>query len=169
MADLDKSKTNPEEQLFDHLGGLRAGMLGVEGAGQHMQPMSHFLDREGRALWFITSAETDLVRAVGQGATAKFTVTSEDQDYFACLMGTLTQSQDSAKLDELWSPAAAAWFEQGRDDPRVTLLHMPLREAAIWASTGSALKFGLQIAKAQVTGETPDVGEHVVLNFRDAA
>ncbi|GFE63370.1 pyridoxamine 5'-phosphate oxidase family protein [Litoreibacter roseus] len=169
MADTDLTKEDATKQLFDQLDDLRAGMLGIEGSGQHMQPMTHYFDRETQELWFITSRDTDLVRAVGQGNTAHFTIQSTDQDYYSCMSGPITQSSDEAKLDEIWSAVAAAWFENGREDADVTLLHMPLREAAVWASSGNPLVFGLEILRANMSSDTADVGEHRVINFATAA
>lgn len=170
MADTDRTLTEPATPLFDRLDDLRAGMLGIEGSGQHMQPMSHFVDRERQSLYFITSAQTDLFRAVGEaGCTAHLTVQSSTQDYYACMSGPLTQSADTEKLDEIWSAFAAAWFEDGRRDPDVVLLQMPLREAAVWSSSRNPFVFGMEIVKGNRDGETADVGEHVVINFPVAA
>ncbi|PTX54342.1 general stress protein 26 [Litoreibacter ponti] len=170
MADTDRTLSEPATQLFDRLDDLRAGMLGIEGSGQHMQPMSHYVDREGQTLYFITSAQTDLFKAIGNaGNTAHFTVQSTSQDYYACMSGPITQSMDEAKLDEIWSAMAAAWFEEGRQDPDVVLLQMPLREAAVWASSKNPFVFGLEILKGNRDGETADVGEHQVINFPAAA
>ena len=55
--------SNHHDTLFYQTEQLRFGMLGVEGSGQHMQPMSHHLDRENQSIWFISSADTDLVQS----------------------------------------------------------------------------------------------------------
>lgn len=169
MADTDRTETDARGQLFDQLDDVRAGMLGVEGSGQHMQPMTHYFDRDTGELWFITSTDTDLVRAVGQGSTAHFCVQSTSQDYYACLSGPIHQSQDGAKLDEIWTAVAAAFFEDGREDKKICLLHMPLREAAIWSSPGNPLMFGFEVLRANMGDGTADAGTHKVINFAAAA
>ncbi|SDX13301.1 pyridoxamine 5'-phosphate oxidase family protein [Litoreibacter albidus] len=169
MADTDRTETDARGQLFDQLDDIRAGMLGVEGSGQHMQPMTHYFDRDTGELWFITSTDTDLVRAVGQGSTAHFCVQSTSQDYYACLSGPIHQSQDEAKLDEIWTAVAAAFFEDGREDKKICLLHMPLREAAIWSSPGNPLMFGFEVLRANMGDGTADAGTHKVINFAAAA
>ncbi|WP_226783132.1 pyridoxamine 5'-phosphate oxidase family protein [Oceaniglobus trochenteri] len=164
------SQTDARKALFDTLNDVQAGMLGVEGSGQHMQPMTHHFDSDTATLWFITSLKTDLVRATGMGATAHFTVTGSDQRTWACMSGPLSQSEDASKLDEIWSVVAASWFDKGRDDPDICLLQMPLHEAALWTSTGNPLVFGLEVARANMSEDKkPDVGEHVVINFQNAA
>ncbi len=60
----------------------------------------------------------------------------------------------------------AAWFEHGKDDPLLTMLSFKVDDAEIWASTNSTLKFGWEIAKANMTDEKmPDVGVKQHLTF----
>ena len=166
----DRMRADARDTLFGVMGRVHAGMLGVEGSGQHLQPMSHFLDAETGEIWFVGSESSDLVRAIGQGAQAQYAIISKDHDLHACMRGYIEQSQDRAKLDALWSPVLSAWFEGGRDDPDIALLRMTLRDAAVWASTGSAVVFATEIARANLAAEhEPDVGERTVIEFNAAA
>lgn len=161
-----KLRENPRDFLFALLRECPAGMLGVDGSAQHMQPMTHFTDDEAIELWFITSISTDLVRAVGQGARAQYCLIDKGQDAYACLAGTLEQVQDDARLDALWSPMVAAWFDKGRDDPKLSLLRLTIAEASLWSSDENALKVGFEIARANLAAEArPDLGDHVVIRF----
>lgn len=170
MADTERTRMDAAGQLFDEIGRVHAGMLGIASSSQHPQPMSPHLDREARALYFLTSRETDLVGAVGQGAQAEFTIIGKDHDFFASLQGPIAVSESREKLEQVWNGIAGAWFEGGMDDPRVTLLEMPLAEAAIWSSTGNPVAFAWEIAKSNMASDkTPDLGEHRVIDFRNAA
>ena len=158
------------DALFDALESERAGMLGVSGTADHMQPMSHFTDREAGCLWFISSRETDLARHVAvEARKAHFTLTSSNGKLYACMSGALSQVVDPDKLDELWSPVASMWFDGGKDDPEVVLLKMPLDEAAVWLNEAGALRFGIEMVRGATTEHDPDVGEHAVLDLRAAA
>ncbi len=165
MADLDKARNSPEDQLWDELDDVHAGMLGVEGSGQHMQPMSPHLDRDGRRIWFFANRKSDLVEAIGQGKRAHFVVVGDDHDYHACLAGDLAVNNDRARIDAYWSPVVSAWFEGGKDDPDLALLEFRLIDAAVWASSSSPIKFGWEIAKANVTDSEPDVGVRNHIRF----
>ncbi|WP_208351440.1 pyridoxamine 5'-phosphate oxidase family protein [Pseudaestuariivita rosea] len=170
MSDIERAEDDPVGQLWDQLDNVRAGMLGIDHSDQHFQPMTHFIDREAECLWFITASDTDLVRAIGQGATAHYNAMGDNHDYHACLRGTIIQSSDTEKLDELWSVAAAAWFEEGREDPKVTLLQMTLRDGAIWASEGNAMIVGWKMIKAAMTSEShPAIGTQQIVSFNKAA
>ena len=165
MADTDRTQHDGKAQLFDQLGRIRAGMLGVVGAGQHLQPMTPYVERDTGLIWFITSRQTDLVRAVGTGSTAHFAFIGKDDDYYACMAGPLEQVEDEAKLDEIWSAVAAAWFEDGREDHDVALLRFTLRDASVWSSSDNPIRFAFEIAKANMTDQMPDVCAHRVLRW----
>ncbi len=160
---------DPRAALFAAMDEVRVGMLGVLASGRHMQPMTHFPDRATSTVWFITSTETDLVRSVGVGARAHYCVTGLDHDFHACLAGMIEQSEDRAKLEGLWSPVVGAWFAGGIEDPTVCLLRLMPQEAALWASTDSGARFGLEVLRANLSADhRPDLGDHAVIRF-DAA
>lgn len=166
MASFSEAREEPAKQLWDEIDGIHAGMLGLEGSHMHMQPMAPQSDRKTNTIWFYTKTDSDLVQAVRPGARAHFCVVGKDHDYHACLSGTLDVKRDAAKIDEYWNSVVAAWYEDGKNDPKLTMLSMHLDDAAIWASTDSTLKFGWEIAKANLDDDkTPDVGVNVHLRF----
>jgi general stress protein 26 len=159
MASLTEAREAPERQLWEEIGKIHAGMLGIEGSHMHFQPMAPHVDTKTSTIWFFTKTDTDLVRHVGNGAMAHFCVVGKDHDYHACLAGRMEVRKDKAKIDEFWSAMTAAWYEGGKDDPLLTLLALRVEDAEIWASTDSKLKFGWEIAKANLNDEKmPDVG-----------
>jgi general stress protein 26 len=163
MATPDASDARAE--LFERLGDLRAGMLGVGGSHGHMRPMTHYLDQDGAAILFLTSRQTDLAREVGDGSAAHYCLVDDGDGFYACITGTLSPSRNEARIDEIWNPVAAAWFT-GRDDPDLLLLSMPMRKAEVWTSTDSTLHFGIEIVRANLDPDrVPDVGAHDVVRF----
>ncbi|MBV7409157.1 pyridoxamine 5'-phosphate oxidase family protein [Maritimibacter sp. DP1N21-5] len=164
MSDLKKAKTNPQEVFWGTVKDTRFGMLSVADNAQHPQPMTHFVDEDARALWFLTSKDTDLARALAGPKQAWFTVTTKGQDVQISVKGLLEQVQDPAKVEELWNPVVGAWFDD-KDDPKIALLRLSLDNAAIWASTDSSFVFAWEIAKAHAKDEEPDVGTHTIVTF----
>jgi general stress protein 26 len=171
MAKKTTTDDDARQQLWTQLEKGRVSMLWVRNSPQHPQPMTHFPDREAGVLWFISSSETDLVAETGAGADAALTFVSDGQDYHASFEGRLEVVRDDAKLDELWTTAAAAWFEDGREDPKVRLLRFTAHEAAIWASQSSMILVGLKLLRAGMTegADHPDVGVHRVIDLKTAA
>lgn len=166
MSSLTQTRENPREQLFDEIDRIHAGMLGIEGSHMHMQPMAPMLDRKTATIWFFTKTDTALAQAITPGAHAHFCVVGKDHDYHACVAGRLSLRKDPAKIDEYWSSVVSAWYENGKDDPKLTMLALEMEDAEIWASTGSTLKFGWEIAKANLNSEEePDVGVKTSVRF----
>lgn len=162
--------SNPRGTLFDVLKDVKAGMLGLRGAGDGMQPMTHFIDAQSGVIWFVSSNETDLVRSLGLGEDAEYVVISQDHDVHASLRGKLCHLHNDTKLDDLWNPMVAAWFEKGREDPRIALLRFDTETADIWASTNSSLKLGFEVLRANLDPQhAPDIGTKATVRFPTAA
>jgi general stress protein 26 len=165
MADLKATRNDPKEQLFDEIDSTHAGMLGVEMSGLHMQPMAPQLDRDAQTIWFFTKRDADIVKAINAGAHAHFCVIGKDHDYHACIAGPIVENLDIAKRDEYWNSVVEAWFDGGKDDPSLTMIALKMSDAKVWASTGSTLKFGWEIARANLGDHEPDVGETAHIRF----
>ncbi|MGV8984716.1 MAG: pyridoxamine 5'-phosphate oxidase family protein [Cypionkella sp.] len=169
MSILQDVSIDPRGAVFDVLDEVRAGMLGLTGGGDGFQPMTHFLDGSAGVIWFISSTQTDLVQSLGHGEDADYVVISQDHDVHVSLRGKLQHLHDAAKLDELWSPMFSAWFDGGKDDPRVALLRFDAEAANVWASTSSSLKFGFEMLRANLDPEhRPAVGVKVNVTFPTA-
>ncbi len=155
-----------KEEFWDRIEDVRAGMLGLV-SDNRLVPMSPQIDgSDESAIWFITARGTDLVSGVEAGAqTARFVVSSDQQGLYADVAGTLELSDDSARLDKLWSVFAAAWFEDGKEDPDLRLLKFTPTRAEVSVSPESNLKFLYEIAKASLTDEKPDAGEQGIVVF----
>lgn len=152
------------DRFWDRLDDINVGMLGLTD-DMRLLPMSHYADREAGALWFITAKGTDLARHTADAARPALHVVADGgEGLFARIAGQLSLSNDQAKLDELWNAVASSWFEEGRQDDDVALLRMDLSDAEVWI-TGGSIGFLYQIARSKVTGEKPDLGEHLTLQF----
>jgi general stress protein 26 len=165
MADLERTKENAESQLWDMLGSVQAGMLGLDGAPMKMQPMSHYIDRENKKLWFFTKKDSELVQELGSGRPAHYCLIGQDHDYHATLSGYLQENCDPEQVDRMWNAVVGAWFDGGKDDPALTLLELDLEDAMVWASLANPIVFGWEIAKARADRSEPDVGVRTAVNF----
>lgn len=95
-------------------------------------------DADGRSpIWFFTAKDVDLVQAMGSGGEAMIQYASKGHDLFASVQGRLTPDNDRATIDKLWSPFAAAWYEQGKDDPKLQLIRFDASEAQFWLNENS--------------------------------
>lgn len=132
-----------EARFWKALRSDRIMMLGVDGVEDGFaRPMAVQIDEDRSPLWFFASTDNHIVDAVSQGRRAIATFAAKGELY-ASIRGSLSLSQDRAMIDKLWNPQAAAWFENGKDDPKLRLLRLDAEEAEIWLD-GSSLVAGVK-------------------------
>ncbi|MFP7673337.1 pyridoxamine 5'-phosphate oxidase family protein [Marivita sp. S0852] len=127
-------------------------------------PMAPLARQDDNAIWFITSADHDTFKAAKTGQEAKIYLGDSAGNMYGTIKGHLSASDDSDKLDDLWTPMAGAWFENGREDDSVRLMKYTPTEAEIWASDGMA-KHLFETIRANITDDTPDSGEYGIIHF----
>lgn len=116
-------------------------MVGLaDSEGGHMRPLTALIEDSDNKLWFFTARDSDLVRRLkGASAPAAAAFTSQGHDLFASISGKVFMNNDRAVIDRLWNPFIAAWYEQGKDDPKLALLCFEPAEAEIWLNDYSLL------------------------------
>lgn len=113
-------------------------MIGLDGVEDgHARPMTAQLDGERAPIWFFTAKDHVLVQNLQAGNRAIATFTSKGHDIFATVHGTLAIDNNRATIDKLWNRFIAAWFEGGKDDPKLALLRLDAERAEIWADASS--------------------------------
>ena len=90
---------------------------------------------------------------------------SKDRQIQACIRGTLTATLDTLHRDKYWNAVVAAWFPKGKDDPHLTMLCLDCEDSQLWISEIGTAKFGFEIAKANLTGTLPNLGDKTRLNL----
>lgn len=129
-----------EEKFWDALKSDRTVMLGLAGVEEeHGQPMTAQLeDHAPRGpIWFFSARDTDLVKAMKGPHAALLHFASKGHDVFASVHGELFLDNDRAAIDRLWNRFVAAWYEQGKDDPRLQLMRFEPARAQIWLNEHS--------------------------------
>ena len=133
-------ETEIEAKFWKALKSDMTVMLGLARVEEgHAQPMTAQLgDREGRGpVWFFTAKDTDLVRALGGGGPASMQFAAKGHDLFASVEGRLVPDHDRSTIDRLWNRFVAAWFEGGKDDPKLQLIRFEPEAAQIWLNENS--------------------------------
>lgn len=113
-------------------------MLGLDGARDgHTQPMTAQFEDESGPIWFFAARDNSLIDAMGQSHRAIVTFADKGHHLFASIAGDLTVDTDRAVIERLWNPLVAAWYEEGKDDPKLRLLRLDAETAKIWLNGSS--------------------------------
>jgi general stress protein 26 len=128
-----------EEKFWKALASDMTMMLGIDGVDDgHARPMTAQLEHEDSGpIWFFTTKDNSLLRALEQGERAIATFASKGHDLFAAVHGKLSVDTDRIMVDKLWNRFVAAWYEGGKDDPKLALLRLDPERAQIWEDASS--------------------------------
>ncbi|MDP8915943.1 MAG: pyridoxamine 5'-phosphate oxidase family protein [Pseudomonadota bacterium] len=166
MAEMDHAQV--EDRMWKAISDDRLGMLGLTGpdAG-HFQPMSAYHEQETHHLWFFSYADNKLSAPLGDGKTqeAMFHFVDKERQVWACIMGALSSSRSRAHLDKFWDSQAQAWFAEGKDDLKLTMLRFEPRQAEVWINEKGLVRYGLGVLKANLGETTPDPGVHQTIQL----
>ncbi len=135
-----------QQRFWSELESSRFVMLGLTDARDgHTQPMTAVFDEGQGPLWFYTTKDNGLVEALRDSSQrAIATYTAKGHDLFASIHGTLAVETDRTTVDRFWNAHVAAWYEGGKDDPRLAMLRLDTEKAEIWlggSSIGAALTY----------------------------
>jgi len=122
---------------------------------------AQFDEETGKRIYFFTAKDTDLARALDANGAGYGYFASKSHELFAAIEGTLELDNDRATIERLWNPFVAAWFEGGKDDPKLQLLRFEPSHAQIWLNdhslfAGFKILFGRD-PKAEYKDKTADV------------
>jgi general stress protein 26 len=128
-----------EEQFWKALKSDMTVMLGLDGVEDgHARPMTAQLEGDaGGPIWFFTTKDNALVQKLGRGNRAIATFASKGHDVFATIHGDVRVDNDRAVVERLWNRFVAAWYEHGKDDPKLALLRLDPEQAEIWQDASS--------------------------------
>ena len=125
-----------EKHFWKALSSDMTVFLGCEGAPP--RPMAAIHENERGPIWFFTSKDSELGEALRDGPkTGLLTFASKGHDLWASATGPIAEVNDRATIDRLWNPHVAAWYENGKDDPKLLLARYDAQEAHIWEDASS--------------------------------
>jgi general stress protein 26 len=135
-----------EAKFWSMLKKDRTMMLGLYGVDEgHTRPMTANLVEHSNSIWFFGARNSEIAQSLAnrtQRVVANFT--SKGHDVFATLHGLLKIDDDRDRIDQLWNPFVAAWYQEGKGDPNLVLFRLDAERAEIWLD-GSNILAGIKM------------------------
>lgn len=138
----------------------------VEGSNHpHAVPMSRQeVDEQGN-IWLLFSSESDTYHNL-QADSSITIIYSDVKDYnFLTVSGKAEISRDKARIEKYWNKMIEAWFEKGKEDPRIRVLKINTTDAYYWDNKTNNIVTFLKVAASAVTGEKLDIGRQGSLSL----
>lgn len=122
------------------------------------RPMAAHGVREEDCVYFLTDANSHKDEEIKRDPTvALFFADTSGQNYVS-VSGEATVSNDRAKIKELWSTPAKAWWDDP-EDPSIRVLKVVPHDAQYWDGPGTIMAYA-KMAAAAVSSSRPDMGDH---------
>lgn len=121
-----------------------------------VRPMSvQDIDDEGN-LWFISMIDSNKNEEIKNDPFTQLFFQDNKNSGFLSVYGIAEVIKDQAKIDELWNPFLKVWFQNGKDDPNISLLKITPTNVYYWDTKhGEAVAF-IKMAASIITGRTMD-------------
>ncbi len=129
------------------------------------RPMATAKVDDDGSIWFISKSDSGKNKDIELDKRVQLFYSNKSGAEFLSVYGEAEISKDKSKIDELWKPIDKAWFEQGKDDPTVTVIRVTPSDAYYWDTKSNRLVCLIKIASAAITGNTSDGGVEGSLAF----
>ena len=121
-----------------------------------VRPMSvQQVDNEGN-FWFLSADDSHKNEEVSMDRKVQLLFQGSAHSDFLCINGTATISRDKNKIKELWEPIIKAWFTEGVDDPRITVIKVEPEHGYYWDNKHGNAVAGIKIMIGATLGKTLD-------------
>ncbi len=115
------------------------------------------VDEDG-TLNFFSAASSNKNHELLENPEVQLYFANNGSSEYLSIYGKATISQDRAKIKELWTDWAKAWFQGGAEDPDLTLIQVKPEVSEYWDTKVSKVVSLIKIAASIVTGKVNDDG-----------
>jgi general stress protein 26 len=122
------------------------------------RPMSvQEVDDQGN-LWFLSSKSSNKNVEIKHDNEVQLVFAKNSDSHFLSIFGTAVIYTDRSHVEDVWTPIAKTWFEEGKNDPEATVIKVTPQDAYYWDTKDGKLVSLLKMAAGAITGNVDDGG-----------
>ncbi|WP_285270180.1 pyridoxamine 5'-phosphate oxidase family protein [Kaistella rhinocerotis] len=126
-----------------------------------VRPMSlQETDMDGN-LWFISSDASNKNFQIAEDNRVQLLFMNNSNSEYLSVFGQAFIYKDKATIEDKWSNLANAWFEEGKEDPNVSIIRVAPQDTYYWDTKAGKLVSLISFAAAAVSGTTTDNSDGV--------
>ena len=115
------------------------------------------VDEEGN-FWFFSARDSHKNHEVRNDSRVQLLFANTSESEYLTVYGRATIVDDRQKVEEMWSPLSKAWFQEGKDDPNLTLIKVKPENAYYWEPKQNKMVTLFKMAASAVTGKGMEIG-----------
>ena len=156
MSDDNAANGDRAWELMKKIG--FAMLVTRDGDRLRARPMSAYIQREINTIFFLTDARRHKDDEIAQNPSVNLSFADASSQKYVSVTGTAVVANDRAKIKELFTTPAKAWWDSA-EDPNIRVLKFTPDDAEFWDSPGTVISY-VKMAAAAVTNTRPDIGEN---------
>ena len=126
-----------------------------------VRPMSlQETDMDGN-LWFISSDASNKNFQIAEDNRVQLLFMNNSNSEYLSVFGPAFIYKDKATIEDKWSNLANAWFEEGKEDPNVSIIRVAPQDTYYWDTKAGKLVSLISFAAAAVSGIKTDNSDGV--------
>lgn len=151
--------SNDTTRVWDLAEKISVAMLANwDGQNLHSRPMSAHVARDENAFYFLADKRHHKDEDIRKFPTVCLAFADAGDHKYLSVTGDASVSNDRAKIKELFTTWAKAWWDSP-EDPNLCLLKVVPTQAEYWDTPGKVIS-SIKMAVAAATGNRPDIGEN---------
>lgn len=120
------------------------------------RPMStQEIDEQGD-FWFFSQKDSHKNEELEKNPKVQLLYAEHDKNEYLSIEGRASIEYDKEKIDELWNMFLKTWFNEGKEDPKVTLIRVTPENGYYWDTKNNKMVSLAKIALGALTGKTMD-------------
>ncbi|TDH20030.1 general stress protein [Segetibacter sp. 3557_3] len=128
------------------------------------RPMSTQKIEDDGSFWFFSGKDSHKNREIAQNDKVELLYANSSKENYLAVHGKAEITTDRAKIEELWTPLIKTWFQEGKDDPNLSLIKVTPQDAYYWDTKHGKMVAFAKMLTSVVVGKTMDDGIEGSLN-----
>ena len=117
------------------------------------RPMSTREVDDNGVIWFFSREGSNKNNEINADKRVQLFYANSSSSEYMSLYGTVSIIKDTAKAKELWSAIAKTWFNEGYDDPELTLLKFEPQQGHYWDTKDGKVVSLLKMVAGAIAGK----------------
>ena len=160
MADSNaRDNAKDVDRVWDMMKKIGFAMLVTrDGSKLRARPMAAYLERDQNAIYFMTDARRHKDDEIARDPNVNLAFADTGNQNYVSVTGTATVSNDRARIKELFSTPARAFWDSP-EDPNIRVLKFTPDDAEFWDGPGKIVGT-IKMMTAAATNTRPNYGEN---------
>ena len=130
----------------------------ADGQDIRSRPMAAHVDRDEKMVYFLTDAASHKDDEIARNPAVCLAFADPGGSDYVSVSGHAEVSNDRARIKQLFSTPAKAWWDDA-EDPAIRVLKVSPRDAQYWDGPGRAVSVA-KMLMAAVSDSRPDLGDN---------